>query len=92
MILYLRLSDDLVVESRFQTFGCGSTIACGSMLTELIARRPIADCLALTAAELIAALDGVPADKLHGPALAIGALRDGLKGSLPEARNAQGPP
>jgi hypothetical protein len=40
--------------------------------------RPIAECLALTAADVIAALDGVPPDKRHGPALAIGALRDAL--------------
>lgn len=79
MILYLRVVNDAVAESRFQTYGCGSTIACGSMLTELIKGRPVSECLALAAADLVAALDGVPADKLHGPALAIGALRDGLK-------------
>jgi hypothetical protein len=32
----------------------------------------------LTAEELVAALDGVPPDKLHCPALAIAALRDAL--------------
>lgn len=79
MILYLRLAEDIVAGSRFQTYGCGATIASGSVLTELIESRPIAECLALTPADVIAALDGVPADKLHGPALAIGALRNALK-------------
>jgi nitrogen fixation NifU-like protein len=79
LILYLRLGDGCVVESKYQTYGCGATIAAGSVLTELIARRPVAACLALTEQDLIAALDGVPPNKRHGPALAITALRDALR-------------
>jgi nitrogen fixation NifU-like protein len=78
MILYLRLAEGAIAEARFQTFGCGVSIASGSVLTELIQGRPITECLALAVTDLIAALDGVPPDKLHGPALAIGALRDAL--------------
>lgn len=78
MILYLRFAQGIVAEARFQTVGCGVSIVSGSVLTELIQGRPIADCLALEATDLIAALEGVPPDKLHGPALAIGALRDAL--------------
>lgn len=78
LILYLRIEDARVAAARFQTYGCGSTIACGSMLTELITGRSIADCLHLTIETLIEALDGVPPEKLHSPALAIAALRDAL--------------
>lgn len=80
LILYLRMGDGRVSEAKFQTYGCGATIAAGSMLTEMIAGRSIHDCLELTDQSLIDALDGVPANKLHGPALAITALRDALKG------------
>ena len=79
LILYLRIQDDRIVAARFQTYGCGPTIACGSMLTEMIDGRPIADCLQLTTDTLIEALDGVPSEKLHSPALAIAALRNALK-------------
>jgi nitrogen fixation protein NifU and related proteins len=79
LILYFRLHGETLADARFQTYGRGATIACGSMLTDLIKRRSIADCLALTAEDLIKALDGIPADKLHSPALAIGALRNALK-------------
>jgi nitrogen fixation NifU-like protein len=48
------------------------------MLTEMIAGRSIAECRELTVDDLIAALDGVPPDKLHCPGLAIAALRDAL--------------
>jgi nitrogen fixation NifU-like protein len=79
LILYVKVADGVVVAARFQTYACGSTIACGSMLTEMICQRSIDQCLALTPEDVIDALDGVPAHKLHGPALAIGALRDALK-------------
>jgi nitrogen fixation NifU-like protein len=79
LILYLRINNDRIVAARFQTYGCGPTIACGSMLTELITGRTVADCLQLTTETLIDALDGVPPDKLHSPTLAIAALRDALK-------------
>jgi nitrogen fixation NifU-like protein len=78
LILYLRIKDDRIIEAKFQTYGCGPTIACGSVLTELIVGCAIGECLGLTTETLIAALDGVPPDKLHSPALAIAALRDAL--------------
>ena len=48
------------------------------MLSELVLGRSISECRELTPEDLIEALDGVPPDKLHCPALAIGALRDAL--------------
>jgi nitrogen fixation NifU-like protein len=77
--LYLRLNTDSIVESRFQTNGCGVSIACGSMLTELIALRTVSECLQLTSEQLMDALGGVPLSRLHCPALAIAALKDALK-------------
>ena len=78
-ILYLRIERDTIREAKFQTHGCGLTIASGSMLTELIVNRPLAECRGLTVERLIEALDGVPPHKRHGPALAIGALQDALR-------------
>lgn len=64
--------------AQYQTYGCGPTIASGSMLTELIVERSIAECRKLSVRDLIEALDGVPPDKLHCPALAIGARKGAL--------------
>lgn len=79
LILYLRITEGQVTAAKFQTYGCGPTIACGSMLTETIIGRSLEDCSRLTIEELIERLDGVPAEKMHSPALAIAALRDALK-------------
>ena len=78
LILYLKRQDDRVAEAKYHTYGCGPTIAAGSMLTEMIEGRTVAECRELTVEKLIEALDGVPPDKLHCPGLAIAALRDAL--------------
>jgi nitrogen fixation NifU-like protein len=78
MILYLKVQDERIAAAKYHTVGCGPTIASGSMLTEMIVGRAIAECRGLTTENLIEALDGVPPDKLHCPALAIGALQDAL--------------
>jgi nitrogen fixation NifU-like protein len=78
MILYLKIQDERIAAAKYQTVGCGPTIASGSMLTEMIAGRSIAECRDLTVEYVIEALDGMPPDKMHCPALAIGALRDAL--------------
>ena len=75
----LRLEGDRVAAARFHTYGCGATIAAGSMLTELILGRTVAECRAVTADALAAALGGFPPDKLHCPELAVAALRDVLE-------------
>jgi nitrogen fixation NifU-like protein len=78
LVLFLKLDGDRVRAAKYHTYGCGPTIASGSMLTELIVGRTLAECRQLTTDDLIAALDGVPPDKLHCPALAIAALHDAL--------------
>ena len=78
MILYLKVENERIAKAKYHTVGCGPTIASGSMLTEIIQGRTIAECRELTAQDLTNALDGMPPDKLHCPALAIGALKDAL--------------
>jgi nitrogen fixation NifU-like protein len=89
MILYLRTRDDRIAEAKYHTVGCGPTIASGSMLTEMIAGKSITECRKLTVEDLIEALDGMPPDKLHCPALAIGALQDALSKWPAEAASAE---
>jgi nitrogen fixation protein NifU and related proteins len=69
--LYLRLAGDVISEAQFQTHGCGVSIACGSMLTEMIVQRAADECLKLTPERLSEALDGVPGTKLRRRTLAL---------------------
>jgi nitrogen fixation NifU-like protein len=78
MILYLKTKDERIAIAKYHAVGCGPTIAGGSMLTEMIKGKSIAECRELTVENLIQAIDGVSPDKLHCPALAIGGLKDAL--------------
>jgi NifU-like protein involved in Fe-S cluster formation len=83
LVLYLRIDGNRISAAKYHTVGCGPTIACGSALSEMVVGGTIQDCRGLTAADLIEALDGVPPDKLHCPAMAIAALQDALSHAGP---------
>jgi NifU-like protein involved in Fe-S cluster formation len=76
--IYLRIVDGTVREGRFQTSGCGFQVACCGALIELCNDRPIAYCLSIGAAEIVAHLGGLPPTRLYCAELAIEALRDCL--------------
>jgi NifU-like protein involved in Fe-S cluster formation len=78
MVIMLQVRNDVVVEAKCETHGCGVTIAAGSMLTELLLNRPVVACRTISAEYLAQALGGVPSDKAHAPALAIAALQNAL--------------
>ena len=79
MTMYLQIENDVIVDVKFETFGCGSAIASSSMATELIKGRPISEALQLTNKAVAEALDGLPAHKLHCSVLAEEAIKAALK-------------
>lgn len=79
MTMYLQIENDIIVDVKFETFGCGSAIASSSMATELIKGKPISEALQLTNKAVAEALDGLPAHKLHCSVLAEEAIKSALK-------------
>lgn len=79
MKIYLKISDGIIEDVKFETFGCGSAIASSSMATEMIKGKPIEDALNLTNKAVAEALDGLPAHKLHCSVLAEEAIKSALK-------------
>ena len=79
MKMYLKIEDDVIVDVKFKTFGCGSAIATSSMATELIKGKTITEALELTNKAVVEALDGLPARKIHCSVLAEDAIRMALK-------------
>ncbi len=74
----LRIDGGVVRDARFRAIGCSATIAAASLATTLLIGRPVAEAAALTAAALVAALDGLPPERLYAPALVIEATAAAL--------------
>jgi nitrogen fixation NifU-like protein len=79
MKIYLKIENDIIVDVKFETFGCGSAIASSSMATEMIKGKPISDALKLTNKAVAEALDGLPPHKMHCSVLAEEAIKEALK-------------
>ena len=79
MKIYLKIENDIIVDVKFETFGCGSAIASSSMATEMIKGKSIHEAMQLTNKAVAEALDGLPAHKLHCSVLAEEAIKNALK-------------
>ena len=77
--LALRVSHGRIEAARFLAYGCAPTLACGSVLTELVQDRTVAEAMRLTRKDLLDALGGLPSRKQHAAALAIETLRAALE-------------
>ena len=72
---FLRVVDGRATELRFQTYGCGPTIAAASVASELLTGRAVDDLVNVKAEEIERALDGLPDDRKHAADVAAGAVR-----------------
>lgn len=78
MKMMLKIENDVIVDVRFQTFGCGAAVATSSMATELVKGKTVQEALQLTNAAVMEALDGLPPVKVHCSVLAEEAIKAAL--------------
>jgi nitrogen fixation NifU-like protein len=78
MKMYLKISNGIITDVKFKTFGCGAAIATSSIATEMIKGKSIEDALKLTNKAVVEALDGLPASKIHCSVLAEQAVKAAL--------------
>ncbi|GIX47589.1 MAG: iron-sulfur cluster assembly scaffold protein [Candidatus Tectimicrobiota bacterium] len=79
MHLYLRIEGDRIVEAKFKTMGCPAAIAASSVTTEMLIGRRIEEALAITRAEVSAALGGLSPQKVHCSVLSEDAIKAALR-------------
>jgi nitrogen fixation NifU-like protein len=80
--IWLRVKDNAIKEASFWTDGCGTTIAAGSMITEMAKGRPVAEALRVTQQDVLDALEGLPEESVHCALLASNALKEAVKDYL----------
>lgn len=78
MKIYLKIDDDMIVDAKFETFGCGSAIASSSMATELIKGKSINEAVEFSNNAVVEALGGLPPVKVHCSVLAEQAIKSAL--------------
>jgi len=82
MTMWLRLKDDTIAEATFITDGCSTTIAAGSIVTELAKGKTVVQAKKISQQDILSALDGLPEENKHCALLAANTLKGAIRNSL----------
>ena len=82
MEIYLKVRDGKVINASFRTDGCGTSIASGSMVTELAKEKSLVEARKITQDDVLDALGGLPEDSLHCALLAANTLKEAIRDYL----------
>ena len=85
--IWLKMKDNRIADAAFSSDGCGTSIACGSMATEMIRSKNVAEALAINQSKILEALGGLPEDSLHCALLASNALQAAIRDYLAVERD-----
>jgi nitrogen fixation NifU-like protein len=85
MRLQIEVEDNIIVDAKFKTFGCGSAIAASSLATEWLKGMTLEDAVKLDNMELVEELN-LPPVKIHCSVLA----EDAIKSAINDYRQKQG--
>ena len=78
MKLSIKIKDNIIIDSKFKTFGCGSAIASSSFVTEYIKNKHIDDAYLITNTDIAKELK-LPPVKLHCSMLAQDAVQSAIE-------------
>ena len=77
--LLLLIDHGQIEAASFLAYGCPPTLVCGSVLTELVTGKSVAEARRLTRKDVVAAIGGLPSRKQHAAALAIETLKTAIE-------------
>ena len=79
MEMFIKMKNECISECGFQTDGCGTTIVCGSVVTELALNKSFLEALAVISPDqILKKLGGLPESDVHCAQLAAETLRRAL--------------
>ncbi len=77
--VFLSVRDQQIQKARFDTLGCGFTVACGSMAMEMAEGRTLAEAMGISPNQIVEALKGLPASHEHCAELAALTLKKAIE-------------
>jgi nitrogen fixation NifU-like protein len=82
MEISIRVRNDRILSATFMTDGCGTTIAAGSILTEIAKGKTVSEAFKITQRDVLNALGGLPEESQHCALLAADTLKAAIKDYL----------
>ncbi len=79
MTFYIKVKDNVLVDIKFKTFGCGAAIAVSSMVSEMAKGKTLDEALKITNKDVAKELGGLPKNKLHCSNLGADALHAAIE-------------
>jgi nitrogen fixation NifU-like protein len=87
MQISFNVKDGKLSKIKFKTDGCASSIAAGSMATELAQGKRIDIAVEISQQMILDALDGLPEESVHCALLASNTLKEAIKNYVDSKRN-----
>ncbi len=78
MKLQIKVENDVIVDAKFKTFGCGSAIASSSLATEWLKGRTVDEAYKIKNTDIVQELN-LPPVKIHCSVLAEDAIKSALE-------------
>jgi nitrogen fixation NifU-like protein len=78
MKLQIKVENDVIVDAKFKTFGCGSAIASSSLATEWLKGRSVQEAYKIKNTDIVQELN-LPPVKIHCSVLAEDAIKAALE-------------
>jgi nitrogen fixation NifU-like protein len=82
MEIWLKVKNGTVADATFMTDGCGTSIASGSMVTELAKGKSISEARRISQQNVLSALGGLPEESEHCALLAADTLKEAIRDYL----------
>ena len=79
MSIWLKVNGDTITNASFITDGCGTTVASGSMVTEMVKGKSISEARKTTQRDVLDALGGLPQESEHCALLAANTLKAAMR-------------
>jgi len=79
MSIWLKVNGDTIINASFMTDGCGTTIASGSMITEMVKGKSISEAQKTTGRDVLDALGELPQESEHCALLAANTLKAAIR-------------